>query len=129
MKKSTKAVLLSGLVLPGLGQLYLKRWVSGLVLSGAAVYAVYFIVSIVVTTALDLTKKIESGVIPDDIETVSRLVTQQLSGSEHSTNLAMMAFGASWVIGIIGAYWCGRSQDKIEMKAKRGVQEANNVDI
>ena len=114
MKKSTKAVLLSGLVLPGLGQLYLKRWVAGLVLSGVAVYAVYFIVSIVVSTTLVLRQKIESGAIPADIETVSRLVTQELSGSEQSTSLAMMAFGASWVIGIIGAYWYGRSEDRME---------------
>jgi TM2 domain-containing membrane protein YozV len=129
MKKSIKAVLLSGLVLPGLGQLYLKRWVSGFVLSGVAVYAVYFIGSVVVSTTLDLTQKIESGAIPADIETVSRLVSQQLSGSEQSTNLATMAFGASWVIGIIGAYWYGRKQDRVETKAKHGVKEKNDVDI
>jgi TM2 domain-containing membrane protein YozV len=128
MKKSIKAVLLSGLVLPGLGQFYLKRWVSGFLLSGVAVYAVYYIGSVVVSTALDLTQKIESGAIPADIETVSRLVSQQLSGSEQSTSLATMAFAASWVIGIIGAYWCGRKQDRVETKAKHGVKEKNDVD-
>ena len=129
MKKSIKALLLSGLVLPGLGQLYLKRWASGFLLSGVAVYAVYFIASVIVSTALDLSQKIESGAVPADVETVSRLVTQQLSGSEQSTSLAIMAFGTSWIIGIISAYWCGRSQDRIDMKAKRDVQDANNVDI
>ena len=129
MKKSIKAVLLSGLVLPGLGQLYLKRWVSGFMLSGVAAYAVYYNGSVVVSTTLDLTQKIESGAIPADIETVSRLVSQQLSGSEQSTNLATMAFGASWVIGIIGAYWYGRKQDRVETEAKHGVKEKNDVDI
>jgi TM2 domain-containing membrane protein YozV len=128
MKKSIKAVLLSGLVLPGLGQLYLKRWISGFLLSGVAVYAVYFIGSVVVSTALELTQKIESGAVPADIETVSRLVSQQLSGSEQSASLATMAFAASWVIGIIGAYWCGRKQDRVETKAKHGVKEKNDVD-
>jgi hypothetical protein len=99
------------------------------VLSGVAVYAVYYIGSVVVSTTLDLTQKIESGAIPADIETVSRLVSQQLSGSEQSTNLATMAFGASWVIGIIGAYWYGRKQDWVETKAKHGVKEKNDVDI
>ena len=129
MKKSIKAVLLSGLVLPGLGQLYLKRWVSGFLLSGVAVYAVYYIGSVVVSTALDLTQKIESGAIPADIETMSRLVSQQLSGSEQSTSLATMAFAASWVIGIISAYWYGRAQDTNESQAKHGVEEENDVDI
>lgn len=117
MKKSTKAVLLSGLVLPGLGHLYLKRWVAGFLLSGVAVYAIYFIGSVVVSTALDLTQKIESGAVPLDIDTMSRLVSQQLSGSEQAANMATMAFGASWVIGIIGAYWQGRAQDKKETGA------------
>ena len=57
MKKSTKAVLLSGLVFPGLGHLYLKRWLEGILLTGVAAYAAYLIVSITLGIALDIVQK------------------------------------------------------------------------
>ena len=112
MKKSVKAALLSGLVFPGVGHLYLKRWVAGILLAGVAGYALYFIVSVALAIALDVSQKIESGAIPADINTVNSIVTEQLSGSAQATELASFTLLACWVIGVISAYWQGRLQGK-----------------
>jgi hypothetical protein len=114
LKKSTKAVLLSGLVFPGLGHLYLKRWVTGVVLSGVAAFAIYYISSIAMTIALDVSRKIETGAIPADIATVNNVVSQQFSGMEQATNLASITLLFCWVTGIVGSYWQGRTQDKLD---------------
>lgn len=119
MKKATKAVLLSALVFPGTGQLYLKRWVSGALLFGIAAYALYFIVSVAVDAAVEIVGKIESGAVAADVETVTQLVTQQLSGSEQATNIASIALGICWLLGVVGGYLQGRVQDERDQLAAR----------
>ena len=114
MKKSTKAALLSGLVFPGLGHLYLKRRVTGVVLSGVAAFAVYYMSSIAMTIALDVSRRIETGAIPADIATVTSVVSQQFSGMEQATNLASITLLVCWVTGVVGSYWQGQTQDKLD---------------
>jgi TM2 domain-containing membrane protein YozV len=114
LKKSTKAVLLSGLVFPGLGHFYLKRWVTGVALSGVAAFAVYYISSIAMTIALDVSRRIETGAIPADIATVTNVVSQQFSGIEQATNLASITLLVCWVAGVVGSYWQGQTQDKLD---------------
>jgi TM2 domain-containing membrane protein YozV len=114
LKKSTKAVLLSGLVFPGLGHFYLKRWVTGVVLSGVAAFAVYYISSIAMTIALDVSRRIETGAIPADIATLTNVVSQQFSGIEQATNLASITLLVCWVTGVVGSYWQGQTQDKLD---------------
>ncbi len=114
MKRSTKAVLLSALVFPGIGHLYLKRWAVGVVLLGVAGYAVYTIASVTMRIAMDVVQKIESSGMAPDVAAISNLVTQQLSGSEQATDLATWAFAACWLVGIIGSYIHGRAQDQLD---------------
>lgn len=114
MKKSTKAALLSGLVFPGVGHLYLKRWLVGIVLAGIAAVATYYIGSVVMDTASVIAEKIGSGTVPPDIDTITALVAQQSSGTEQATNLAELVWLGCWVIGIAGSYWDGRADDKLE---------------
>ena len=114
MKRSTKAALLSGLVFPGIGHMYLKRYVHGIILSVGAASATYFIVSVAVNTALEVVEKIQSGDVPLDMGTITDLVSQQSSGSEQSTKTAMIALVACWVIGIADSYRQGRAQEKVE---------------
>ena len=114
MKKSTKAALLSGLVFPGLGHFYLKHWVTGITLSGVAAIALYHILSIAMTIAHDVSHRSETGAIPADIDTVSQVVSQELSGMQQGTNLASITLLVCWLTGILGSYWQGRSQDKPE---------------
>ena len=71
MKKSTKAVLLSGLVFPGLGHLYLKRWVMGVTIAGIAAFALYYLLSITMGIALDVSQRVADGTVPADIASVT----------------------------------------------------------
>jgi len=107
-------VLLSGLVFPGLGHLYLKRWVTGVVLSGVAAFSVYYMSSIALTIALEVSRRIETGAIPADIATVTNVVSQQFSGMEQATNLASITLLVCWVTGVVGSYWHGQTQDKLD---------------
>jgi hypothetical protein len=108
VKRSTKAMLLSGLVFPGAGHFYLKRWIEGSVLSGAAAWALYLIFTVVLNTALAIAGQIESGAVSADVGTITALVTQQLQATEGTTNLATIVLTSCWAIGIIASYWQGR---------------------
>jgi TM2 domain-containing membrane protein YozV len=114
VKRSTKAALLSGLVFPGIGHMYLKRYIHGIVLSLGAACAIYFIVSVVVTAALEVSEKIKSGNVPIDMSAITDLVSQQLIGTEKQTNVAMIALVAFWVIGVADSYRQGRAIEKSE---------------
>jgi hypothetical protein len=112
VKRSTKAALLSGLVFPGIGHLYLKRWTVGILLFGIAAAASWYIGAVVMDTASAIAEKIQSGTVTPDVATITRLVAEQSSGTEQATNLARIVWLACWVIGIVGSYWQGRAQDQ-----------------
>jgi hypothetical protein len=114
VKRSTKAALLSGLVFPGVGHLYLKHWIVGIVLFGIAAVASWYIGAVVMDTASVIAEKIQSGTLTPDINTITRLVQEQTSGTEQAINLARNVWLACWVIGIVGSYWQGRAQDQLE---------------
>ena len=117
MKKSTKAALLSMLVFPGVGHLYLKKYVFGLLLSIGAATATYFIVSSAVQTALEVVESIQGGSIPLEVGTITELVSQQSRVSEDSTNIAMIALFIFWVIGILDSFRVGHMLEKIDRVA------------
>jgi TM2 domain-containing membrane protein YozV len=108
MKTSTKAALLSGLVFPGAGHFYLKRYLPGVLLTLAASIAVYLIASYAVQTALDIVQQIESGSVQPDIATITTLVTEKMHQTEEATNHLTIAFVALWLIGIFDSYRVGR---------------------
>jgi TM2 domain-containing membrane protein YozV len=112
VKKATKAALLSGLVFPGIGHLYLKRYVQGILLSAGAAFASCYIVTVVVTAALDAAEKIQSGGVRLDMDAISGLVSQQMGGAEHTVNVAMITLGVLWVAGIVDSYRQGRAHEK-----------------
>ena len=116
MKNSMKAALLSGLIFPGIGHLYLKRYLQGILLTLGAGSALYYIISVVVATALEVVDKMQYGEVPLDMDNITTLVSQQLSGAEQSTNLAMLILVVIWVIGVVDSYRQGRAQ---ELEAER----------
>ena len=117
MKKSTKAALLSMLVFPGVGHLYLKKYILGLLLSIGAATATYFIVSSAVQTALEVVENIQGGGIPLEVGSITELVSQQSRASEDSTNIAMIALFTFWVIGILDSFRVGHMLEKFDRVA------------
>jgi TM2 domain-containing membrane protein YozV len=112
MKRPIKAALLSGLVFPGVGHLYLKRYVRGILLAAAAAVLSYFIISVAINTAFDIAGKIQSGDVPLNAASISNLVSRDTQGSENSSDIATIALFALWLIGIIDSYRAGRAREK-----------------
>lgn len=101
------------LVFPGVGHLYLKKYVLGLLLSIAAATATYLIVSSAVQTALEVVENIQGGSIPLEVGAITDLVSQQSRTSEDSTNIAMFALFTFWVIGILDSFRVGHMLERI----------------
>lgn len=102
------------LVFPGVGHLYLKKYILGMLLSISAATATYFIVSSAVQTALEVVEKIQGGSIPLEVGTITELVSQQSRADEHSTNNASIALLTFWVIGILDSLRVGRIVEKVD---------------
>jgi hypothetical protein len=117
LKKSVKAALLSILVFPGMGHLYLKKYILALSLSIGAATATYFIVSSAVQTALEVLEKIQGGNIPLEVSTITELVSQQSRIGEYSTDIPMIALFTFWVIGILDSFRVGCMLEKVDAVA------------
>ncbi len=113
MKRSTKAVLLSAFVFPGIGHLYLKKFVIGILLSVGAATATYFIVSNAVSKALEIAKKIQSERLSLDVNAIAKLVSEQSPGTVGSSlSISTIALIAFWIVGIVDSYRLGRLVEK-----------------
>ena len=113
MKKSTKAILLSALVFPGAGHIYLKKYLSGAVLIGASFAAIYYLMSKTLEKALEISENIQSGDMPLDVEVITGLVSKQSTGVDAQLiNIASAAFIICWLVGIADSYRIARVRDK-----------------
>ena len=113
MNKSTKAVLLSALVLPGAGHIFLKKYIMAFVLVGVSICGVYYIMSIALSKATEIMHKIQLGEVQPDLISIMELVSKQSSITDaQSVNIATTSILVCWVIGIVDSYRVGRLQEK-----------------
>ena len=120
MKNSLKAVLLSGLVIPGLGQVALRHYRRGMAFILAVSIILLVIVVKVVQQAFTILEKIEAegGVI--SMDTITKAVTQASTPSQNLTfKLLFCLLVVCWIIGVVDAYRVGRKKD-IEEGGKMG---------
>lgn len=115
VNKPTKAALLSALVFPGVGHIFLKKYVLGVVLAGVSFFGVYYLTLKMLEVALQLTEKIQSGDVPIDIMAITEMVESQAGVADDKTlNLATTALAICWVIGVIDSFRVGCIQGKID---------------
>ncbi|MAF82737.1 MAG: hypothetical protein QGH93_00505 [Gammaproteobacteria bacterium] len=113
MKKSIKAALLSGLVFPGSGHMFLQQYRRGSVLLLSAIAALSVIIAKALNQALIIADKINSGEISVEAATIAELASIPTRGAEDLTlNFAALIFGAVWLIGIVDSYRLGIIQEK-----------------
>jgi hypothetical protein len=113
VKKSTKAALLSAFIFPGIGHIFLKKYIAGVVLAGAAFAALYYLTSKTVEKAFQITEKIQSGEVQLDVESITELVSKQSTDTdEQQLSIATIAFIICWLAGIIDSYRVGCLRDK-----------------
>ena len=114
MKKSTQAALLSALVFPGVGHLFLKKYISGLVLFGVSGAGLWYLLTKAVEKTLFIVEKIQVGDVPPDVAAILDLVAKQSTASEAQiANLATAVLAVCWLISILDSYRVGLGQDKV----------------
>ena len=112
MSKSIKAALLSALVFPGAGHFYLKRYLAGLLLTGATFAAIYFMISSTVQRAFEISDKILRSNAQLDIASITQAASQNSAGADTQLlNIATAAITICWLIAIIDSYRSGRLAD------------------
>jgi TM2 domain-containing membrane protein YozV len=114
MKTSIKAALLSALVFPGLGQMYLKRYVRGmipmvLVLAGLGVLIVQAAVGAL--KVLDKMQiQIQGGTV--DMNAVSNLAAGSSTHGDPYSSLITIGIAVCWIFSVIDAYRLGKEKDR-----------------
>ena len=109
MNKSLKAVLLSVLVYPGLGHVFLKKYKTGFVLVSLFTVPFLLLVGEIVNKTNQVIASIESGDIPLDIVAISQAVSNITSSPEaQSLNINIYIMGTVWLIGAWDAYRLGK---------------------
>lgn len=113
MRKPMKAALLSALVFPGLGHIYLKKFLPGAALIAAAIFPLYYIISESVQKAQQVLEKIQTGNGPVDSAQVAAMLNELMTPEDaQMQQIAATALFVIWLLGIISAYRAGRGQDK-----------------
>jgi TM2 domain-containing membrane protein YozV len=114
MKASIKAALLSALVFPGSGQMYLKRYVRGLipmvlVLAGLGVLIVQ--AAIGALQVLDKMQiQLQGGTV--DMNAVSNLAAGSSTHGDPYSSLLAIGIAICWIFSVIDAYRLGKEKDR-----------------
>ena len=112
MKRSTRAVLLSGLVFPGLGHIFLKQYLRGSILVLIALATASVIIRFAVRQAQVIVDGVVSGDISVDAGAMTELLSNASSGSDSTAvTVSTIIFGTCWLIGIVDSYRVGIALD------------------
>ena len=106
MSRSKTAMLLSALVMPGAGQLYLKHVFRGMVLIVVSLVCLWIIGDSMLHQASTVLAKLQSGEAALDAGHIAELVAQTPSSSGSS--MATFVLIGCWLGGLIDTYWLGK---------------------
>ncbi len=125
MKKGAKSnalkgALLSGLVLPGLGQLALRRFGRGIVLMLVTLASLVVLVVMAVQRAFAILEEIASEGGAMDVSTILRVANQASTSSDSFVFTAALLFLIlCWMVGVVDAYRIGKKMDSGESSVNR----------
>jgi len=109
MKTSLKAALLSAFVFPGVGQLWLRKYLLGCIFSFAAAVPLYIIVSTTVEQTQKILDQINLQASTLDYLAINDLVSQQMASIDtQQMHIATITLLVIWLISILDAYRIGR---------------------
>jgi len=110
MRKSVKAALLSGLVFPGAGQLWLKCYLRGASLIVLVMVCLAVIVQKASQQAYQILEKMESQT--GAVDMVALLQSASKAPDDLMTTSASTILVICWLIGMVDAYIAGRKKDR-----------------
>ncbi len=112
MNNSLKGALLSGLLFPGLGQVFLKHYKRGIALILTVLVSLLVIVVEAVQKAFTILEKIESEGGTIDMNSISNAATQASTTScSLIFSFALLLIIFCWIIGVVDAYRIGKKKD------------------
>jgi TM2 domain-containing membrane protein YozV len=110
MKSATKAALLSGLVFPGVGQMYLKRFGRGLLFMIPVLLGVALIVAMAAAGAMESLRAIQAQGGQVDSNTLTALAQSHAKDTTGSFQAILWVMIFCWLFAIIDAYRLGSKQ-------------------
>jgi hypothetical protein len=124
MNRSATVVLLSALVLPGAGHLYLKRYSRGIALIAISLACLWVLVDRALQQASLLLDRLASEGGVADASQLADLVTQTASGpGSLAVTAASLVLAGCWVIGIVDAYRITRTQPDLSVLPRRPARQ------
>ena len=115
MKRSLKAALLSGLIFPGIGHIFLREYFRGAVLVLMSLAALSGIVTTAYQHALPVVDQILNGDIPMESRAIAQAAADSASATDGAVENATGIFlVACWLAGIVDSYRIGAKQQKPE---------------
>jgi len=111
MSRSINAMLLSALVVPGAGQLYLKHYGRGFIFIGVSLACLWILMDRAMQLASTVLDQISAQGGAIDPAQITELVAQasNASGSPLAT-IASVGLAGCWLVGIVDAYRLGRAE-------------------
>ncbi|WP_350431914.1 hypothetical protein ABIS04_17585 [Shewanella sp. H8] len=113
MKKSIYAAMLSGIICPGSGQLWLGKKLLGWGFISVSVVCILVLMNQIISRAQVIAEQILAGNIGNDLGSIYAAVSNVAldTGSSSMATLTWI-FLANWGLSIISAVWLGAQQDK-----------------
>jgi len=109
MSKSMKAALLTIFLGPGIGHLYLKRYVIGGSLITLALVSLYYLTTQAFKQASEIIAQMGAQNVPPDIATLTEMVKNQPPGPDATLqSVVSTLLLVAWIGGTIHSYIAGR---------------------
>lgn len=112
MKKTTIVILLSALVCPGAGHLFLKHTIRGIILILLFSVLLYPITNYAYQQTLLIYQEVLSGHIAPTMASIKHFMTQHPSDREQLQQLSLSSYALLilWLIGILDSYRLAKNQ-------------------
>jgi TM2 domain-containing membrane protein YozV len=114
MKISSKATLLSALVFPGAGQLYLRRYRQGVIIMAVALAGLVYIIWQATVLALrsvdSIMGKMQAGNV--NVQDLATTVGANPAGASLLDNVILFVFIFCWIISVADAFVSGRRKER-----------------
>jgi len=123
VSRPTNAALLSALVVPGAGHLYLKHFSRGIALVAISLACLGVLADRALQQASTLLGRLTSGDAAADPAQLADLIAQASnSPGSPAVTAASLVLAVCWAIGIVDAYRIARNQQKLNAPPRRPVK-------
>ena len=110
MKKTSKAVLLTAFVFPGLGHYLFRRYLSAVILVGVSLVLLFFLISTAIERALVISDKILNGEVQPGLIEITQLASESSAGDDVSlVGYVSTALLVVWIVALLDIFRLSRS--------------------